>query len=190
MAPRTFHQQIFPFSESKFYNIYLLLLLMSSSSFNLLNKFQRRDSISSNSTTQTDYLDIDDISPTSKTILDFNIEQMAEALTLRLHYLFSTIPLAELTFDLGFPKHANFGDSKVPHLDRFRLESERIQYILINEILCRDSLEGCAETIIHLIGIADICLLQHSHHVLVLIVMALKSTAVFQLTPAWDIVKV
>lgn len=123
-------------------------------------------------------------------ITDFSIEHVAEALSLRLHYLFSTIPLAELTLDLGFPKYGSFSDSKVPHLDRFRLESERIQYILINEILCRDSLEGCAETIIYLIGIADMCLTQHSHHVLVLIVMALKSTAVFQLTPAWDIVKV
>jgi hypothetical protein len=151
---------------------------------------QRRDSVSSNSTNHTEHTDFDEVPPTSKSILDFSVDQIAEALTLRLHYLFATIPLPEFILDLGFAKTSGSGDSNVPHLDRFRYESERIQVLLISEVLSRDTIEGCAESIMHLICIADACLMHQSHHVLVLIVMALKCTAIFQITPAWDIVKV
>lgn len=122
-------------------------------------------------------------------ILDYAPIDFAQALTLRMHYLFCCIPLAEFVVDTGFskakPDH-NTTESKTPYLDRFRYESERIQNLLISEILICGNSESCAEAIVHLIEVAEIMLEVRSFHCLMLVVFTLQSLAIYSIQSAWD----
>ena len=83
--------------------------------------------------------------PTMRSILDYSPLEFAKALTMRMHYLYCCIPLSEFVVDTGFTKMDDDSDSieegnvrkhsKTPYLDRFRYESERLQQLLISEIL-------------------------------------------------------
>ena len=136
--------------------------------------------------------DINNCPPTMRGILDYSSNDFAQALTLRMHYLFCCIPFSEFVVDFGFSKatvNSVHTESNTPYLDRFRYETERVQQLLISEILHCGNSQSCAKAIMHLIEAAEAMWECRSHHCLMLTYFALQSHAVFSLTSSWEKVK-
>jgi hypothetical protein len=109
---------------------------------------------------------------------------IANNLTLRFHYLFCTIPLYEFSIDYSYPK--NHKDT--PMLNRFRLESDKIQEFVGNQILMHDDLMIRAEVIIQIIRVAEILARLRSHHILMMLIFSLQSHSIHRLKTTWAVV--
>ena len=79
--------------------------------------------------------------------------------------------------------------SRTPYLDRLRYESERLQVLLISEVLSCETLESCSDAIGHLIRTGEELLRYRSHHALMLVTFCLQSHSVFQLKSAWALLQ-
>ena len=116
--------------------------------------------------------------------LSYDEKIIAKNLTLRFHYLFCTIPLYEFSIDYGFTKN----HPQTPQLNRFRLESEKLQEFIGNQILMFDDLMVRAEVVIQIIRVAEILARQRSHHTLMMLVFALQSHSIHRLKTTWAVV--
>jgi hypothetical protein len=116
--------------------------------------------------------------------LSYDDKTIANNLTLRFHYLFCTIPLYEFSIDYSFTK--NHKDT--PMLNRFRLESDKLQEFVGNQILLFDDLMVRAEVIIQIIRVAELLARQRSHHVLMMLVFSLQSHSIHRLKTTWAVV--
>lgn len=109
---------------------------------------------------------------------------LANNLTLRFHYLFCTIPMYEFSIDYSYAKN----HKHTPMLNRFRLESEKLQEFVGNQILIQNDLMVRAEIIIHIIRVAEILAKLRSHHVLMMLIFALQSHSIHRLKTTWAVV--
>jgi hypothetical protein len=75
---------------------------------------------------------------------------IAYNLTLKLHYLYSTIPLLEFAVHCGFSVRSR---REVPMLARFRSECDKMQELFVSEILCEDDPLARATLIMNLIQV-------------------------------------
>lgn len=116
--------------------------------------------------------------PKAKSIADIDPWDVAQQLTLRLHYLYVSVPCDQMLFDL----HSS------PELTRFRAESERLQSMFVNHILICTEAKERAERIVHLMDVVDVLVELRSFHAVMLIVMALQSTPVHRLKQTWALV--
>jgi hypothetical protein len=116
--------------------------------------------------------------------LSYDEKIIANNFTLRFHYLFCTIPLTEFSIDYSYPK--NHKDT--PMLNRFRLESEKLQEFVGNQILFHDDLMVRAEVIIQIIRVAEVLARLRSHHTLMMLIFALQGHSVHRLKTTWAIV--
>lgn len=114
----------------------------------------------------------------AKSIADIDAWEVAQQVTLRLHYLYASVPCDQMLFDL----HSS------PELTRFRAESERLQSMFVNHILICTEAKERADRIVHLLDVVDALLELRSFHAVMLIVMALQSTPVHRLKQTWALV--
>lgn len=118
-------------------------------------------------------------------LLQFTPSLLTYHLTLKLHYLFCTIPMLEFLVHAGFSERSR---REVPMLARFRAECDRMQDFLVNEILSEEDTETRAKVIVHLVLMAETAVQCWSHHLLMLIVQALQCHPVHRLKRTWKIV--
>jgi len=135
--------------------------------------------------------------------------KIAHALTLRLHYLYSTIPTNEwvIGFKKGFPpprrrKRKKKEDLKqaqlrrrpfshsakpslTPMLDRFRMESQRLQATFVSFVLEAESDEKRGDVIALLLETAAHLVAMQSFHGLMVINSALLCHSVYRLKNSW-----
>lgn len=115
----------------------------------------------------------------------FDPKDIADNLTVRLHYLFCTIPLMEFAIDFAYSaKHRD----KTLYIGRLREESVRIQELLICEVLVHSDTLIRADIIMKLIATAERLGKMKSHHAMMLVVFALQSQAIYRLHHSWAIV--
>ena len=125
----------------------------------------------------------------------FSAEGVCKQLTVHFFYLFSTIPLQEFCWDLGFKftrekKGEGEGEGEngeFPHLIRFRRESERTPSIFISVILEASSVVERAKNIAFFVEVAWRLKEKRSFHALMLVIGALQSNAIHRLKNAWDL---
>ena len=128
-------------------------------------------------------------------LLDFEAANIAQTLTLRLHYLFSCIPLSEFIVNPGFSydnetrNDYNNVHASTPFLHRLRRESERIQALLVSEVLSLTETGTRAEAMTQLVLVGEHLARTRSHHALVMVASTLQSQAVFRLKASWAIVE-
>ena len=128
-------------------------------------------------------------------LLDFDAADIAKTLTLRLHYLFSCIPLSEFIVNPGFSydnetrNDYNSVHASTPFLHRLRRESERIQVLLVSEVLSLAEVCTRAEAMTQLVLVGEHLARARSHHALVMVASTLQSQAVFRLKASWAIVE-
>ena len=121
--------------------------------------------------------------------LDFDVYQVAANLTMRLHYMFCTIPMLEFTVDYAYAYDASHAaQSRTPMLTRFRQESEKLQALFIGEVLVHPDVSTRAEVIVKMIKVAEHLGRIRSHHALMLIVYSLFSQAIYRLKSTWAVV--
>lgn len=118
-------------------------------------------------------------------LLQFAPSLLTYHFTLKLHYLFSTIPMLEFLVHAGFSERSR---REVPMLARFRVECDRMQEFLVSEILAEDEAEIRAKIIVHLVQMAEAAAQCWSHHLLMLIVQALQCHPVHRLRNTWKFV--
>ena len=118
-----------------------------------------------------------------------DVYKVAANLTMRLHYMFCTIPILEFVVDYVYSYDTKTKcRSKTPMLTRFRQESEKLQLIFIGEVLVHPDVSTRAEVIIKMITVAEFLAKMRSHHALMLIVYALHSHAIYRLKSTWAVV--
>ncbi|GMH93567.1 hypothetical protein TrST_g2463 [Triparma strigata] len=118
----------------------------------------------------------------------FSPLQVAQQVTLHLHYLYCTIPLREFTLDLSF-KHSKesldmYGQ---PHLARLRNESERLPNVFISSILEIATPNGRGKLIGFLVEVCQNLYEMRSFHAMMLILSALQSNPVHRLKKSWAV---
>ena len=130
----------------------------------------------------------------SRLLLDFDAEGIAETLTLRLHYLYCCIPLSEFivnpsfSYSNGTRNDYNSSKTSTPLLHRLRRESERLQTLLVSEILSLDEVGSRAEALVQLVVVCEHLMRLRCHHAVVMIMSALQSQAIHRLSASWAIV--
>ena len=121
--------------------------------------------------------------------LDFQIYQVAANLTMRLHYMFCTIPMLEFVVDYVYAYDAKSNiRNRTPMLTRFRKESEKLQTLFIGEVLVHPDVSTRAEVVIKMIKVAEHLAKMRSHHALMLVVYALHTHAIYRLKSTWAVV--
>jgi hypothetical protein len=118
-------------------------------------------------------------------ISNFDSQTIAENLTVRLHYFFSTIPLLEFGVDYGYASKLNVN---TPMLSRMREEGARIQDLLISAVLTPTDAASRADVIMKLISVGERLARMRSHHALMIVVFSLQSQAIYRLKQSWAIV--
>lgn len=99
---------------------------------------------------------------------------LAYNLTLKLHYLYCTIPLQEFAVHCGFSSRSR---QEVPLLARFREECDRMQELFVNEILLETDAMSRATLIMNLIQvIVFMCNLVSYFKFLIGILLQLRSS--------------
>ena len=111
---------------------------------------------------------------------------LAYNMTMKLHYLYSTIPLLEFAVHAGFSSRSR---RAVPMLARFRRESDRLQELFVDEVLCQEEPISRAALIISIILIGEAAARLWSHHLLMLVVQALQCHSIHRLKDTWKIVE-
>jgi hypothetical protein len=111
---------------------------------------------------------------------------LAYNLTLKLHYLFCTIPLLEFAVHCGFASRSR---SEVPMLARFRAECDRLQEFFVSEILVENDVLPRATIVMNLIQIGEAAAELWSHHLLMLVLQALQCHPVHRLKETWKLVE-
>ncbi|GMH92776.1 hypothetical protein TL16_g12448 [Triparma laevis f. inornata] len=121
----------------------------------------------------------------------FSPLQVAQQVTLHLHYLYCTIPLREFTLDLSF-KHSKesldmYGQ---PHLARLRNESERLPSVFISSILEIATPSGRGKLLGFLVEVCQNLYEMRSFHAMMLLLSALQSNPsnpVHRLKKSWAV---
>ena len=112
--------------------------------------------------------------------------QVAQQVTLHLHYLYCTIPLRELTLDLTF-KHSKDSTDMYgqPHLARLRNESERLPSVFISSILELKDPSNRGKLIAFLVEVSQNLYEMRSFHGMMLVLSALQSNPIHRLKKSW-----
>jgi len=118
----------------------------------------------------------------------FTPHQVAQQVTLHLHYLYCTIPLRELTLDLSF-KHSKDSTDMYgqPHLARLRNESERLPSVFISSILERKHPTSRGKLIAFLVEVSQNLYEMRSFHGMMLVLSALQSNPIHRLKKSWAV---
>lgn len=122
----------------------------------------------------------------SSVLFAFAPSLLAYNLTLKLHYLYSSIPLLEFAVHAGFSPRSR---REVPMLARFRRECDRMQELFVDEVLSESETMSRATLIINLIQIGEAAARMWSHHLMMLVVQALQCHAIHRLKETWKIVE-
>ena len=121
--------------------------------------------------------------------LDYKVYQVAANLTMRLHFLYCTIPMLEFVVDYVYAYDAKSNiRNRTPMLTRFRKESEKLQTLFIGEVLVHPDVSTRAEVVIKMIKVAEHLAKIRSHHALMLVVYALHTHAIYRLKSTWSVV--